>query len=87
MRTCPWCGAKDMCKNGRDHQHLKGRTRPMRGFKTERGAHIVCRGHGFPRNPRAGFYEVGGAVTGAAHRQAARLTHAWDELTGMLLVA
>jgi transposase-like protein len=71
----------------RDHQHLKGRTRPMRGFQTDRGARIVCRGHGCLRNLRAGFYELGGEVADVAHRQAARLTQAWTELIRMLLVA
>lgn len=71
----------------RDHQHLKGRLRPMRGLKTPRGARIVCRGHGFLRNLRAGYYELGGTVTGTAHRHAARLTQAWDDLTELLLVA
>ena len=71
----------------RDHQHLKGRTRPMRGFKTDRGARIVCRGHGFLRNLRAGFYDLGGAIAGVAHRPAARLTKAWEDLTTVLLVA
>jgi IS6 family transposase len=71
----------------RDHQQLKGRTRPMRGFKTERGARIVCRGHGFLRNLRAGFYDLGGTVRGGRHRPAVRLSRAWEALTTVLLAA
>jgi len=43
----------------RDHQHLKGRTRPMRGFQTLRCAQVVCQGHGFLQNLRKGFYGIG----------------------------
>jgi IS6 family transposase len=39
----------------RNHQHLKGRVRPMRGFKTLAGARVLCRGHAFLRNLRGGF--------------------------------
>lgn len=70
-----------------DHQHLKGRTRSMRGFKTERGARIICRGHGFLRNLRAGFYELGRTATGERHRAALRLSRAWTALTTVLLTA
>ena len=41
----------------RDHQHLKGRTRCMRGFQTLPCAQVVCDGHGFMRNLRDGFYD------------------------------
>jgi hypothetical protein len=71
----------------RDHQHLKGRTRPMRGFKTARGARVVCRGHGFLRNLRAGFYDLGGTLKGERHRPAVRLGRAWEALTTLLLAA
>lgn len=71
----------------RDHQHLKGRTRLMRGFKTERGAQIVCRGHGFLRNLSAGFYDLGGTATGTTHHRAARLMQAWGALIGIVRVA
>ena len=30
----------------RDHQHLKGRTRSMRGFQTLPRAQVICAGHG-----------------------------------------
>ena len=43
----------------RDHQHLKGRYRSMRGFKMLRCARTVRTGHGFGRNPREGFYRLG----------------------------
>jgi transposase-like protein len=34
----------------RDHQHLKGRTRPMRHFKRLARANTFCRGHALIRN-------------------------------------
>ncbi len=34
----------------RDHQHLKGRVRPMRRFKTTEGASNFCQGHALIRN-------------------------------------
>jgi len=40
----------------RDHQHLKGRTRSIRGFQQLGCARVVCEGHGFMRNLRDGFY-------------------------------
>jgi len=42
----------------RDHQHLKGRIRSMRGFQTVSCAQIVCRGHSFMRNLGNGFYRA-----------------------------
>ena len=39
----------------RDHQHLKGRLRPMRWFKTIAGASSFCHGHTLIRNLRRGF--------------------------------
>jgi transposase-like protein len=71
----------------RDHQHVKGRTRPMRGFKTARGARIVCGGHGFLRNLRSGFYDLGATVAGERHRASVRLSRAWAALTTGLLAA
>ena len=40
----------------RDHQHLRGRYRSMRGFETLRRASTVCAGNGLVRNLRGGFY-------------------------------
>jgi hypothetical protein len=40
-------------RNERDHQ-----LQPMRGFKTTPTAQVVCAGHGFVRNPGAGFYRL-----------------------------
>lgn len=71
----------------RDHQHLKGRTRSMRGFQTLPCAQVVCAGHGFMRNLRGGFYDLGGAGGEARRRQALRLVRAWDELTLTLAAA
>ena len=65
----------------RDHQHLKGRTRSMRGFQTLPCAQIICAGHGFMRNLRNGFYDLGVGCGDAQLAQAPRLVRAWDELT------
>jgi IS6 family transposase len=69
----------------RDHQHLKGRLRGMRGFKTLAGARVLCRGHAFLRNLRGGFYDLTRLVgaTGASPVPPAVL--AWDALTGVLV--
>ncbi len=71
----------------RDHQHLKGRTRSMRGFHTLSCTQVVCQGHGFMRNLRNGFYDLGIGGGGAHRSQAPRLVHAWDELTFALAAA
>jgi IS6 family transposase len=42
----------------RDHQHLKGRLGPTRGFKTLSGARVLCAGHALLRNLRGGFYDL-----------------------------
>jgi len=47
----------------RDHQHLKGRLRPTRGFKTLAGARVLCRGHAFLRNLRGGLHDLGDWLT------------------------
>ncbi len=39
----------------RDHQHLKQRLYPMRGFKQAASADILARGHAFIQNLRNGF--------------------------------
>jgi transposase-like protein len=46
-----------------DHQHLKGRVRGMRGFKTLAGACGLCSTHAFPRNLRSGCYDLGATLT------------------------
>jgi transposase-like protein len=71
----------------RDHQHLKGRTRCMRGFQTLPCAQVVCDGHGFMRNLRAGFYGLAVPVGDPRIPQAPRLVRAWDELTAVLAAA
>ncbi len=71
----------------RDHQHLKGRTRSMRGFQTLPCAQVICAGHGFMRNLRGGFYDLG-VPGGDSRRQATpRLVRAWDALTLVLSAA
>ena len=42
-----------------DHRRLKARTRPMRGLKRLRCAHVICSGHAFIQNLRRGHYELG----------------------------
>jgi transposase-like protein len=69
----------------RDHQHLKGRLRPMRGFKTLAGARVVCRAHAFLRNLRRQCYEFGGGAATATTSVGASLLQAWDLLTAELL--
>ena len=71
----------------RDHQHLKGRTRSMRGFQTLPCAQTICAGHGFMRNLRNGFYDLGVGCDDAQLPQAPRLVRAWDELTLVLAAA
>jgi len=71
----------------RDHQHLKGRTRCMRGFQTLPCAQVVCEGHGFMRNLRDGFYDRAAPVGDPRMPQAPRLVRAWDELTLVLAAA
>jgi IS6 family transposase len=71
----------------RDHQHLKGRTRSMRGFQTLPCTQTVCEGHGFMRNLRDGFYDIGVPVGDPRVPQAPRLVRAWDDLTVVLAAA
>jgi transposase-like protein len=69
----------------RDHEHLKGRYRSMRGFQTVPSAQVVCEGHGFMRNLRDGFYRLGLPSGDPRVRQAPRLEQAWDEVTCILI--
>jgi transposase, IS6 family len=71
----------------RDHQHLKGRTRSMRGFQQIDCAQVVCDGHGFMRNLRDGFYRLGEPTGDPRAPQAPRLARAWDDLTHILAAA
>ena len=63
----------------RDHQHLKGRTRPMRHFKQLARANTFCRGHALIRNLRQGFSDL---TAGVSPRL--RLATAWTVLTATL---
>jgi transposase, IS6 family len=47
----------------RDHQHLKGRTRPMRHFKRLARANTFCRGHALIRNLRQGFSDLTAGIS------------------------
>ena len=69
----------------RDHQHLQGRLRPMRGFKTLAGARVLCRAHAFLRNLRGGFYDLGQLVDDVAIPPQPPVVQAWAALTGTLL--
>jgi IS6 family transposase len=71
----------------RDHQHLKGRTRSMRGFQQLRCAQVVCDGHGFMRTLHDGFYRLGESTDDPRTPQAPRLARAWDDLTQILAAA
>jgi len=68
----------------RDHQHLKGRLRPLRGFKTLAGARVLCAGHAFLRNLRGGFYDLG-RLGAAALAPQPPVVQAWAALTDTLL--
>jgi transposase, IS6 family len=68
----------------RDHQHLKGRYRSMRGFQTLPTAQVFCAGHGFMRNLQDGFYGLGLPSGDPRVRQAPRLVQAWQDLTHVL---
>ncbi len=59
----------------RDHQFLKGRVRPMRGFKSQRAAWTFARGHDLVRNLRAGHSRL---AIGDTPLQ--RLTSGWAAL-------
>jgi hypothetical protein len=71
----------------RDHGHLKGRYRSMRGFKMLPCAQTVCAGHGFVRNLRGGFYRLGVVMADPRIPQTPRLMRAWDEITQQLQAA
>jgi transposase-like protein len=71
----------------RDHQHVKGRYRPLRGFKQAGCAQIVCAGHGLMRNLRDGFYRLGFVWRGPGLPHPPRLLTARDELTKCLQAA
>jgi transposase-like protein len=80
---CP--GAKHLTRRylnnrlERDHQHLKGRIRPMRGFKSWRAAWTFCRAHDLVRNLRAGHSSL---AVGSTPRE--RLQAGWAALAASL---
>ena len=63
----------------RDHQHLKGRVRPMRHFTQLARANTCCRGHALIRNLRQGFSDLTACVSPRL-----RLASAWAVLTAAL---
>ena len=71
----------------RDHQHLKGRLRVFRGCKTAQGAQRFCQAHGFVRNLRQGFYQLGAVLQDGNDAIRPPLARAWEALTAQLLAA
>jgi len=69
----------------RDHQHLKGRVRGMRGVKTMSGARVFCRVHAFLRNIRSGFYDLGRMLGASSQRTVPTTVSGWEALTADLL--
>ncbi len=69
----------------RDHQHLKGRVRGMRGFKTTAGARVLCRAHAFLRDLRRGFSDLEGALVATSLQDVPAMVSAWETLTADLL--
>ena len=69
----------------RDHQHLEGRLRPLRGFKILVGARVLCAGHAFLRNLRGGCDDFPPLIDAAAASTTPPVVQAWDVLTGALL--
>jgi len=69
----------------RDHQHLKGRLRPTRGFKTRAGARVLCRAHAFLRNLRGGFSDLEHVIDASILAPSPPVVQAWAALTGTLL--
>jgi hypothetical protein len=63
----------------RDHQHLKGRVRPMRHFKRLATAETFCRGHALICNLGQGFSEL---TAGVSPRL--RLAAGWTALAAVL---
>ena len=63
----------------RDHQHLKGRVRPMRHFKRLARANTFCRGHALIRNLGRGFSRLTAHIPPRL-----RLASAWTVLTAAL---
>lgn len=59
----------------------------MRGFTTLSDAQTVCAGHGFVRNLREGFYQLGMIMADVRIPQPLRLMLAWDTITTQLQVA
>jgi transposase-like protein len=70
----------------RDHQHLKGRLRPTRGFKTLLGARVLCAGHALLRNLRGGFYDLGRPTPTVPPSSVPPAVRCWEALTSELLV-
>ena len=70
----------------RDHQRLKGRRRPLRGFQSGGGAQIICGGQGFVRSVQGGFYRLGVVMAAPVLPCSPLLPGAWDECTAELLI-
>ena len=71
----------------RDHHHLKGRIRGMRGFQQLGCVQVVCQGHAFVRNLQQGFYRLARPSGDPRLCQPPRLVRAWNEVTACLCAA
>ena len=69
----------------RDHQHLKGRVRGIRGCKTLTGTQVLRRAQTFVRNLRGHFYDPGRLLDSGSTRSLAPVLRARDALTVDLL--
>lgn len=78
-------GQRGQQRLARDQQHLQGRLRGRRGFKTFAGARVVCRAPAFLRNLRGRFYAFDEAAGAANSPQVSPQLRAWDVLTADLL--
>jgi len=80
-------GTREHQAIARDHHHLTGRTRCMRGCQHRRCAQTVCDGHGFMRTLRDGCYRRGESIGDPRIPPAPRLARAWDDFTQILAAA
>ena len=68
----------------RDHQHLKGRRRSMRGFQSVSWCQVIGAGHDLRRNLANGFYRLSLPAGDPWTPRAPRLVRAWEQLTAYL---
>ena len=78
-------GKQSQQRIARDHHHLQGRVRGMRGFKTLAGARVLCRAHASLRNLRGGHYDLGWRLGPANWPLVSTTMRAWEALATELL--